>query len=49
MHLADIKSMKISHSHLQPGHFHIEADSIQALIEKYKKLSMLLSKFREIG
>ena len=49
MHLANIKRIKISHTHLQPDRFHIEADSIHALIEKCKKLLMLLSKFREIG
>ena len=45
--LADIKRTKISHLYLQLGHIHMEADNIHALIEKHKKLPMLLSKFHE--
>ena len=31
------KGIKLNHSFLEPGHTHMEADTIHALIEKYKK------------
>ena len=37
MHAAYSKGIKITHAYLQPGHTHMEADSIHGIIEKHKK------------
>ena len=37
MHVSRSKVIKIKHCFLEPGHTHMEADTIHALIEKYKK------------
>lgn len=37
MHVSMSKGIKITHSFLEPGHTHMEADTIHALREKYKK------------
>lgn len=34
------REMTINHTFLQPGHTHMEADSIHAIIEKSKKKSL---------
>ena len=37
MHAAHSKGIKITHTYLQPGHTHMEADSTHGIIEKHKK------------
>ena len=37
MHLAEQKGITINHAYLEPGHTHMEADSIHYLIEKGNK------------
>ena len=40
MHLASSRNIKITHTYFQPGHSHMEADTIHAIIEKHKKTTM---------
>lgn len=37
MHLSHSKGISITHSYLEPGHTHMEADTIHSIIEKQKK------------
>lgn len=37
MNVSRSKGIKITHSFLEPGHTHMEADTVHALIEKYRK------------
>ena len=37
MHIAHSKGIKITHTYLQPGHTHMEADSIHGIIETHDK------------
>ena len=37
MHVAHSKGIKITHTYLQQGHTHLEADCIHGIIEKHKE------------
>ena len=38
------KALKLPHTYLQPGHTHMEADSIHGIIEKHKKSAIAVIK-----
>ena len=44
MHAGHSKGIKIIHTYLQPGHTHMEADSIHGIIEKHKKSTIAVIK-----